>query len=163
MAGAAGAIGKIRAETLALEGQKQEATKGRESLRGAISAMKTQQRELRSNLGHLHEGLDRINGAIREVKEHPLGSEHPQVAEQLAKLRAQREQIIGQISYLKNGIKEIGNRVKDYSEKLMSLNQNIEMMGSAINARKGALQQIAGQAAAQISLNSNRESGKKKG
>lgn len=163
MAGAAGAIGKIKAETLALEGQKQEAVKGRESLRGAVSALKNQRNELQSNLKNLYNGLDRINSAISEVKAHPLGSEHPQVAEQLAKLKAQREQLINQISYLKKGVKDIGNRINDYSEKLASLNQNIEMMGSAINARKGALQQIAGQAAAQISLNSNREAGKKKG
>jgi len=163
MAGAAGAIGKIKAETLALEGQKQEAVKGRESLRGAISAMKNQRGELQSNLKNLYNGLDRINSAIGEVRSHPLGEDHPQVAEQLSKLRAQKSQIIDQISYLKNGVKEIGKRINDYSEKLASLNQNIEMMGSAISARKGALQQIAGQAAAQISLNSNREAGKKKG
>lgn len=163
MAGAAAAIGKLKAETSALEGQKQEASKGRESLKGAISALKNQKGELQSNLKQLYTGLDRINSAIGELKAHPLGSDHPQVAEQLAKLRAQRDQIIGQISYLKNGVKEIGKRVNEYSEKLMGLSQNIEMIGSAIGARKAALQQISGQVAAQITLNSNREAGKKKG
>lgn len=161
MAGAA--IGKIKAETLALENQKQEITKGREGLKNAISMLKNQRNEIRSNLGHLYGSLDKINDAIAQVKAHPLGSEHPQVAEQLAKLRAQREQVIGQIAYLKKGLKEIGDRINDYQEKLVSLSQNIEMIGSAINARRGALQQIAGQATSQISLNSNREAGKKKG
>jgi len=163
MAGAAGAINKIKAETLAIEGQKKEAVKGRDKLREAISALKNQRGEIQSNIKQMFNGLDRINGAISSLKEHPLGPDHPQVAEQIQKLQSQREQIINQISYLKRGVRDIGNRIADYSDKLASLNQSVEMMGSAISARKNALQRISGQVAAQISLNSNREAGKKKG
>lgn len=163
MAGAQASINKIKTETLALEGQKQEAIKGRSKLKEAVSAMKNQRNEIQSNLKRMYGGLDQINGAINSVKNHPAGPEHPQVAEQLAKLKAQKEQVIGQIAYLKKSMKEIGNRINEYSGKLESLNQNIEMMGSAIGARKSALQKIAGQMAAQIGLNSNRELGRKKG
>ena len=163
MGGAAAGINKIKAETLAIEGQKQEAVKGRNKLKEAISAMKNQRGEIQSNLKQMYNSLDRINDAISSVKGHPLGADHPQVAEQLGKLKAQKEQIINQISYLKNGAKEIGNRINEYSNKLSSLSENIEMMGSAVSARKSALQRIAGQAAAQIGLNTNRELGKKKG
>jgi uncharacterized coiled-coil DUF342 family protein len=163
MGGAQANINKIKAETLALEGQRQEAQKGKNKLKEAVSALKNQRNEIQSNLKRMYGGLDQINGAINSIKSHPLGPDHPQVAEQLGKLRAQREQIIGQISYLKKGMKDIGNRINEYSGKLESLGQNIEMMGSAVSARKSALQKIAGQMAAQISLNSNREVGRKKG
>lgn len=163
MAGAQASINKIKAETLTLESQKQEAVKGRSKLKEAVSSMKNQRNEIQSNLKRMYGGLDQINGAINSVKSHPLGPDHPQVSEQLAKLRAQKEQIIGQISYLKKGLNEIGNRINEYSGKLESVSQNIEMMGSAVGARKAALQKISGQMAAQIGLNSNRELGRKKG
>lgn len=164
MGGAAAAgLNKIKAETLTIQNQRQEALRGRSKLQEAVSTLKNQRKEVQSNLKQIYSGLEKINGAITQLKEHPAGADHPQVAEQLAKLKAQKEQMIGQISYLKNASKSISNRISEFSGKLSSLNENIEMMGSAIGARKAALQRLAGQASAQIGLNSNRELGRKKG
>ncbi len=161
--GIAASINKIKGETLTLQNQRQEALRGRTKLQEAVSTLKNQKKEVHSNLNKMYSGLEKINGAIAQLKAHPAGTEHPQIAEQLGKLRAQKEQIISQISYLKNASKTIGSRINEFSNKLSSLGENIEMMGSAIGARKGALQKLAGQAAAQIGLNSNRELGRKKG
>lgn len=163
MAGAQGAINKIKAETHTLESQKEQAKQGREKLKEAISTLKNQKKEASSGLKSMYGALDKINNAIVELKSHPAGPDHPQVAEQLAKLKAQREQVISQIAHLKKGLKEIGSRLSEMQDRLGQLNENIEMIGSAVSARKAALQKIAGQAAAQIGLNSNRELGNKKG
>lgn len=163
MAGAQGAINKIKAETSTLEGQKKEAMQGRDKLREAISTLKKQKNEASSGLKSMYGALDKINNAIAELKAHPAGADHPQVADQLGKLRAQREQVIGQIAHLKSGVKDLGKRLSEFQDRLGQLNESVEMIGSAVNARKSALTKIAGQAASQIGLNSNRELGNKKG
>lgn len=163
MAGSAqGAIGRLKSEIIGLEAQKNQVKEGKKQLQNAISGLKTQRGEVSSNLKMMYGSLDKINTAIAELKSHPAGPDHPQIAAQLDKLKAQKEQIINQIANLKSGVKTIEKRIEEFQERLGQLGENAEMIGAAVNARKAAMEKIAGQVATQIGLNSNRELGNKK-
>lgn len=140
MAGGAPQIKQFEAQTSMLEQNKAKALEGKGQLESAISALSSQRSDIKGKLNQLYKYLD-----------------NQQLPPQA------RGQIQEQIATLKNAENTIKNRISEYKNQLKRLKEQIETMGSAIVARKNALKELAGRMANQVYLNSNRESGNKKG
>ena len=153
MGGAASQIGKLKTEVSELQGQKQEIIGAREQMKGAIRELKGKNASIKDNLNDMYGKLSQISDALSGQG----------VSEQAkAQLRAQKVQIIEQISMLKNTAKNINSQIKMLKKRIESMAESTAGIVGAIGMRKNILQQIAGQLSGGM-MNRSKESGRVRG
>lgn len=129
-------IGQMKSEVKRMEGQK--------------SAVESQRESIRKAIGELRGKKSQLDSAVAELRGKLAGEMPPQI----------KSQITERLAMLKNSRRTIVSQLSSMSERLAQTAEAVKGINQGIQARKNALERLAGQMARMPMY--NREMGKKK-